>query len=346
MSCSPGEPVRSREVAIIGESLPIRRLRAMIERVARTEIPVLIQGPTGTGKELVARALHEASERAGKFVPFNVCALSDSMFEDALFGHVRGAFTGAVRDSRGYLAEAHRGTVFLDEVGGLSPSSQAKLLRAIETGEFRPVGSSSDARSEFRVLAAINERLSALVDSRHFRRDLAYRLGGIVIEVPALRDRMQDVPVLARHFAGRLHDRSASAALDAGAVDALLSHDWPGNVRELKHVIEAASALGGGVTLTRSSVLAAMRRGEERAAAECADAFARRRFEGVLERCAWDTSRVAAELGVSRSTVYRRMERLCLTVPQSVELQPVEGDVPRKGRRARGERREESSAPE
>jgi len=157
---------------IIGESQLIRELRSRIIRYAATNLPVLIQGPSGTGKELIAESLHTLSGRTGAFVAFNVCAVADTMFEDALFGHARGAFTGADRDRVGYLTEAHRGTVFLDEISGLSLSMQAKLLRAIETRRFRPVGARTDAVSDFRVIAASNEDIGDLVQQRRFRLGL------------------------------------------------------------------------------------------------------------------------------------------------------------------------------
>ena len=188
---------------LIGDSLPMRQLRALIARVATSTLSVLIEGETGSGKELVARALHEMSGRSGALVALNVCAVPDSMFEATMFGHVKGAFTGALRDSAGYLTEAHRGTLFLDEVSGLSLTNQVKLLRAIETKEFRPVGARSDQRSDFRLIAASNEDMVHLVEGGQFRRDLAHRLGGIKLTVPPLRDRLEDVPILAAHFAAQ-----------------------------------------------------------------------------------------------------------------------------------------------
>lgn len=185
---------------LIGESLPMRRLRAHIASVARTDLPVLIHGETGTGKELVAQALHLASSRTGAFVAFNVCAIPEALFESALFGHVRGAFTGATGDSVGYLAEAHHGTVFLDEIGSLSLSLQAKLLRAIETRSFRPVGARQDRSSSFRVAAATNVSVEALVGGDSFRSDLVHRLCGDLIAVPPLREHADDIPCLVEHF--------------------------------------------------------------------------------------------------------------------------------------------------
>src|SRR3954470_19051267 len=189
--------------AIVGDSSAIQQLRALIATVAPTRLPVLVEGPTGSGKELVAAALHQASGRRGRLVAFNVCAIGDALFEDALFGHVRGAFTGAANDSAGFLREADAGTVFLDEISGLPWALQAKLLRAVETGEFRPVGAARDARSDFRVVAATNEHLDDLVECGRFRADLKHRIGGVVISVPTLAERVDDIPDLTRYFARR-----------------------------------------------------------------------------------------------------------------------------------------------
>jgi sigma-54 dependent transcriptional regulator, flagellar regulatory protein len=302
---------------IIGESAAIRRVRALIARVAPTGIPVLIQGPTGSGKELVAQALHLASGRSGPFVAFNVCAIADSMFEDAVFGHVRGAFTGATSDARGYLAEAHRGTVFLDEISGLPLQAQVKLLRAIETRMFRPVGAREDQRSDFRLVAAANETLDRLVDEGRFRSDLGFRLSGVIIEVPPLRERVEDIPVLVRHFTERMAPRSHPVLFTVDAMDALRSHDWPGNVRELRHVIESAATLCGGDVLGREDVASVIRR--RRAQPEVIeDSFSRRRLIEVLEQCGWDANEAARRLGVHRVTVYRRMRRLGISRPDGL----------------------------
>jgi DNA-binding NtrC family response regulator len=300
--------------AIMGDSSPIRRLRALIATVARTRLAVLIQGPTGSGKELVAAALHTESGRCGAFVPFNVCAISESMFEDALFGHVRGAFTGAFNDVPGFLREANGGTVFLDEVGGLAPTLQAKLLRAMETGVFRPVGAKRDTQSDFRVVAATNERLDQLMDGGRFRADFAHRVGAVTLDVPSLLDRLEDIPLLVRHFLERVG--SGHIRVDAAALDVLASHEWPGNVRELKNVVEWAAAFSNGhlgADVLRSALAQRMpfanaRRGD-------ADALERHMLRQALEHHEWNTERAAQQLGVHRATLYRRMKRLGLAVP-------------------------------
>ena len=299
---------------LLGDSQVMRSLRSLLARLGPSQSPVLIEGPTGSGKELVAEALHVCSRRPGAFVAFNVCAIGDGMFESALFGHVRGAFTGSVQDAAGYLSEADRGTVFLDEIGSLTLSAQAKLLRAIETRSYRPVGGRRDVTSDFRVLAASNNNLAAAVTEGRFRADLFHRLRAMVIRVPALVDHIEDVPLLARYFA-RLSGSAADACLSEGAIRRLMEHDWPGNVRELRNVVEFALALGDGARVgaaeigealgTSSSGFALPRLG-----------WTRPYVTGVLADCGGDTERVAKRLGLDRSTVYRLMRRLGIGTPK------------------------------
>ena len=301
----------------MGDSPAIQQLRVLIATAAPTRLPVLVEGPTGSGKELVAEALHQASGRRGRLVAFNVCAIGDALFEDALFGHVRGAFTGAASDSVGFLREADAGTVFLDEISGLPWPLQAKLLRALETGEFRPVGAARDARSDFRCVAATNERLDVLVAERRFRADLAHRIGAVVLQVPSLAERTEDMPQLVRHFldcAGAAH-----LSVSPDALVALQEHDWPGNVRELKQVVEWSAALTDthhGATLTAESVHAALGH-RTRASANPAEKplVARRLLQLTLEHHGWNTATAASALGIHRATLYRRMKRFRLSAP-------------------------------
>jgi len=309
---------------LIGDSLPMRQLRALIARVATSTLSVLIEGETGSGKELVARALHEMSGRSGALVALNVCAVPDSMFEATMFGHVKGAFTGALRDSAGYLTEAHRGTLFLDEVSGLSLTNQVKLLRAIETKEFRPVGARSDQRSDFRLIAASNEDMVHLVEGGQFRRDLAHRLGGIKLTVPPLRDRLEDVPILAAHFAAQAKAGHATdTVLGSGAIRALQAHRWPGNVRELRHVVEASIALSSGCV--REEDVTALIQRDSSSTAQMRLAHQGRDLLDQLDRCAWDVNEVASELGVHRTTVYRRLRRLGISEPGVKETPAMGG---------------------
>ena len=317
----------SRQSAIsllVGNSAPIEEVREMIAVAGPTALCVMIQGETGTGKDLAARAIHEARKRPGPFVAVNVCAIADSMFEDAFFGHVRGAFTGAFADRQGYLGEADRGTIFLDEITGLPLPAQAKLLRALETCEYRRVGDRTDLRSDFRVVAASNQSLDELVAAKLFRADLAFRLRGIELWMPALRDRRPDIGQLARYFAAsQQSETGAPQNLDSDVIEALEWYDWPGNVRELRQVIARASAFAKGWP---SIALAHLRRALpvlctpssapcERLQRDNSD-FSRRRLVEVLERHGWDTLSAATELEVTRKTVYMRLSRLGISIPR------------------------------
>ena len=231
---------------IVGESAAIRRVLAELEQVAASDVTVLLLGETGTGKELLARALHERSRRAARaFVPVNCAALPENLVESELFGHERGAFTGAHTRKPGRFELAHRGTLFLDEIGDLPTNAQAKLLRVLQDGEVHRVGSTQPMTVDVRVVAATNQDLAAKVSERAFRDDLFYRLSVFPIRVPPLRERPEDIPLLARHLAlqcaTRIGKRVTGIADDA--VDMLTSYLWPGNVRELQNVIERAVIL-------------------------------------------------------------------------------------------------------
>jgi DNA-binding NtrC family response regulator len=230
------------------------------------------------------------------------------MFEDALFGHVRGAFTGATNDADGYLLESNGGTAFFDEVSGLTPQMQVKLLRAIETGVFRPVGARMDRNSDFRVVAALNEPLDDLLETGRFRHDLAHRLATFVIHVPPLVDRPADIAHLARVFAQR-----AGAAhlppveLSASAIRALEQYEWPGNVRELRNVIHATVALADSPTITGPMLVETLASRGAKIEGAGKLSFQRRQLIELLNECDWNTVEVANRLGVDRATVYRRM---------------------------------------
>jgi DNA-binding NtrC family response regulator len=298
---------------MLGEHPLMKEVYRLVRRVAPTELPVLVLGETGTGKELVARAIHDLSGRSGRFVALNVCAVADSLFESALFGHVKGAFTGALADAPGYLLEADGGTVFLDEIGSLGLLNQAKLLRAIETREFRPAGGRLDRRSDFRVLVATNADLRELVREGRFRRDLFERLQGVVIALPPLRERAQDIPLLASWFLGQLGD--GHLPLSQQAAEALAGYDWPGNVRELRNAVRRAARLVEGRAITATEVAALLEENDPGAGPVAVRALARRRMLEVLEDSGWDTAATARVLGVHRGTVYRRMQRLGIAPP-------------------------------
>ena len=232
-----------------------------IRRVARSNLTVLITGETGTGKELVARAVHEESERRdAPFVAVDCGALPDNIIESELFGYHKGAFTGADRQKPGYFDAAEGGTLFLDEVGNLPPSTQIKLLRVIQERELRPLGSVQASPLDVRLIAATNERLEAGIHSARFRADLYYRLAEFSIPVPALRDRREDLPMLARRFMeeAALELRRPICSISPGAIEVLEAHSWPGNIRELRNVMRNAVVQCGGVVIEQDNVRLAM----------------------------------------------------------------------------------------
>jgi DNA-binding NtrC family response regulator len=305
------------DTPLIGDSAPMRQLRALIARVAPSKVPVLIEGDTGTGKELVAASIHRQSRRTGAFVAFNVCALSDSMFEDALFGHAKGAFTGAIGDSLGFLREANGGTAFLDEISGLPLAQQAKLLRALETGVVRPIGSARDALTDFRLIVATNERIDDLVEQGRFRPDLAHRLRGLVLTLPTLAERVDDVPALVEHFVRKARvDRLIEVTPDA--MQLLQAQSWMGNVRQLKQVVEAALVFSDGVLdVGAVNLVLGDQAGAGGRNARTSELAERDQLVMLLSSVAWDTGRAASALGVHRATVYRRMRRLGIPVPST-----------------------------
>jgi DNA-binding NtrC family response regulator len=243
---------------MIGISTPLKRVKELIKAVAPADITVLIQGESGSGKELVARAIHDQSNRAKRnFVAVDCCTLQEKLFESELFGHERGAFTGADKQKRGLIEGAEGGTLFLDEIGEISPSIQAKLLRVLETGVFRRLGGTRDLQANIRVVAATNRDLGKLSETGSFRPDLYYRLSPFVIDTPPLRERRDDIPYLAAHFIQNHNfSRRINKSIAAEAIRKLTAYDWPGNVRELKNVIERAIILSRENNLIRSEHLA------------------------------------------------------------------------------------------
>ncbi len=241
----------------VGSSPQIRRILDLVPRFAATPSTVLITGESGTGKELLARAIHAASSHgAGPFLSVNCGALPEGLLESELFGHVRGAFTGAVRDHAGLFAHAAGGSIFLDEVGELTPPMQVKLLRVLQERRLRPVGGTREVEVDARVLAATNRDLQAAVEAGHFREDLFYRLNVLYVHIPPLRQRGEDLPELARHFVRRTCERFGipEKRLTADAIRVLQAHRWPGNVRELENVIERTIALEPSEILSSGSL--------------------------------------------------------------------------------------------
>ncbi len=233
---------------LIGESRPMQNLNSMIRLIGPRQATVLIQGETGTGKDLVARAIHIASQRAGSdLVAVNCAAIPENLVEAELFGHAKGAFTGAANARTGYFEQAHRGTIFLDEIGDLPLEAQSKLLRVLQQRQIQRIGSSETISIDARVIAASNVDLHQAAQDRTFREDLLYRLNVVPIHVPALRDRISDIPVLVDHFIEKicLRENLCPKTVSSSALDRLAGYDWPGNVRQLEHLIEMAVTLAG-----------------------------------------------------------------------------------------------------
>ncbi|MEW5676178.1 sigma-54 dependent transcriptional regulator [Flavobacterium enshiense] len=238
----------SKNYEMIGESAPINQIKEMVEKVAPTEARVLITGPNGTGKELVAHQLHEKSERsAAPLIEVNCAAIPSELIESELFGHVKGAFTSAVKDRAGKFEAANGGTIFLDEIGDMSLSAQAKVLRALQENLIQRVGADKDIKIDVRVVAATNKDLKKEIAEGRFREDLYHRLAVILIKVPALNDRRDDIPLLINHFADKIASEQGNAVkkFSNGAVKLLQEYDWTGNIRELRNVVERLIILGG-----------------------------------------------------------------------------------------------------
>jgi Nif-specific regulatory protein len=242
---------------MVGDSAPMREVYRRIARVARTDSTVLITGESGTGKELVARAIHRNSSRAAKpFVAINAAAITETLLESELFGHEKGAFTGAVVQKKGKLETAQGGTVFLDEIGELSPPLQSKLLRVLQDHQFDRVGGTTSVHVDFRLIAATNLDLDQAIAAGSFRRDLYYRLNVVSLDLPALRERRNDIPLLANWFVRRHADKAKRpvTGFSDDAMACLMSYEWPGNVRELENAVEHAVVLGFDARILRDDL--------------------------------------------------------------------------------------------
>jgi two-component system, NtrC family, response regulator HydG len=242
------------DTLLVGTSPAMRKLRAALDRLASQDVSILIRGESGTGKELVARALHErGARRKRRFVALNCGAIPDSLIDSELFGHAKGAFTGATTDRAGVFVEADGGTLFLDEIGDMPTAVQARLLRVLQEGEVRPVGGSGVRTVDVRVIAATHVDLTAAVEQGRFRQDLFYRLNVVVLSVPPLRERLEDLPILAAHFL-RKHGGATPMGLSPDALDVMISYAWPGNVRELENAVMHAIALHQGDAILPESL--------------------------------------------------------------------------------------------
>jgi DNA-binding NtrC family response regulator len=298
---------------LIAQSAAMRPVLDVISRVGPSDANVLITGENGTGKGLVAQTLHSVSLRSTRpLVTVNTGGLAEGVFESELFGHVKGAYTDAKSDRVGRFEMADGGTLFLDEIANISQGLQAKLLRTLETGEFERVGSSKTRRVDVRVFSATNADLNAAVAESRFRQDLLFRLNTIEIRLPHLRDRREDIPLLAAHFLRQHadHYRKPLAGFDEGAVKALLSHSWPGNVRELDHAVERAVLMAQGETIRAVDLgLRTGREGPPRLEEMSLEDVEALLIKKALARFNGNVSHAANALGLSRSALYRRLQR-------------------------------------
>lgn len=299
--------------SFIGESPGFQRLLRLIERVAPSDSTVLITGETGSGKERVAKMLHARSpRRARPFVVVECAALQESLLQSELFGHERGSFTGADRAKPGLFEVAHGGTIFLDEIGEVSPATQTKLLRVLDTSTFRHVGGTSEIHVDVRVLAATNRDMPAMVRQGHFREDLFYRMSTIAIEIPPLRARPEDIELLARHFVAVFNDRFGSAKrIGAGALDRLRRHAWPGNVRELLHAVEAAMVVCEGDEILPEHLPAPLRAASQPSSNHkmaTLDEFEQQHIRAALDSCHGHRGQAAKALGISERNLYRKLK--------------------------------------
>ncbi len=296
---------------LIGASKSMQRLFSLIEEVAVVDSPVLLQGETGTGKELVAKAIHaKSSRRFGPFIPINCGAFSEALLESELFGHEKGSFSGAIRARKGRLEMARGGSLFLDEIGEIPAKMQVDLLRVLQEKKLQPVGGNRDISLDFRLISATHRDLASEIAHGHFRQDLYFRLNVIAITVPPLRQRKDDIPVLAQHFLDRL-SREANKMVSSIREDALIllqTYDWPGNVRELENAIERA------VVLTKSDRLekedfAFLFQATDKSIPLSLEEMEKHHIERILKWCQWNISKAATVLQVNRTTLHNKIKK-------------------------------------
>jgi two-component system nitrogen regulation response regulator NtrX len=306
---------------LIGSSAAVRRLRETIEKAAPTPATVLILGESGTGKELVARAIHRASARAERpFVQVNCAAIPDELIESELFGHEKGSFTGAVRRQTGKFVAADGGTIFLDEIGDMSPRTQAKVLRVLQNGEVEPVGAEKTVRVDVRVVAATHRELEAEIEAGRFREDLYYRLAVIPVRTPALREHLEDLPLLVDYFVRRYAAQAnyRPKPFTADALEHLQGLPWKGNVRELKNLVERLLILSPGDEITREDVFRATGGARPELSSSLTSIKTLREFREAAERLFllqkleendWNVTQTANEIDTPRSNLYKKMDQ-------------------------------------
>ncbi len=320
---------------IIGKSEEMESVFKLVDKVADTDSTILIDGESGTGKELIARAIHYRSQRShGPFVSINCGALPENLLESELFGHVKGSFTGAIRDKEGLFKVAQGGTFFLDEVGETSPTIQVKLLRVLQEREVIPVGGTNPIKVDVRLVAATNADLEKAIKNGGFRPDLYYRLNVIPVQLPPLRKRCDDVPLLVNHFLNKYNESlevSRQKGIEKDAMEVLIAYDWPGNVRELENVIERATILEDSSNITVESLPEKLRRRESYSQTLITDRaqvtleeLEREYLIKVLNDTNWQKKKASSILGINASTLYRKIQRYGLEKERENALVEVE----------------------
>lgn len=310
---------------IIGESKAMKELLQSIDRIRDSDVTVYIQGASGTGKELIARALHRHGPRRDKiFVTTNCASYNDTLLESELFGHVRGAFTGAEKDKKGLFEHAHGGTLFLDEVADMSLNMQAKLLRVLQEGELRPVGSSRNIQVDVRIISATNQDLGEMVKEGTFRKDLFYRLNVVRLKIPPLKDRQSDIPALVRHFMehNTMGIPQDFLSIEPDAMRALMAYDWPGNIRELENEIHRALVMGKG-EIKKDLLSDHIRGTDARSAASSAGdlgervaEFEKQQITQALQDSKGNKAKAAEQLGISRFTLHQKVKNFGIDSPK------------------------------
>jgi DNA-binding NtrC family response regulator len=322
------EPILPVLEGLIGTSEKMRKVCLLISKVAQQRHPVLIVGESGTGKELVARAIHRQGPwQEQPFVPVDCGALPPTLIESELFGHVKGAFTGATQSRQGLLAAAGTGTVFLDEVGELPTELQSRLLRALQEREIKPLGSNQRQRIDARIIAATNQDLSGAMQRGAFRKDLFFRLNVVSIKLPSLRDRKEDIPALVQHFIALFGNKGSKVQISDEAMGRLISYAWPGNVRELENCIQRAVSLGSGAFIQMQDLPSSLlyqpgRAPSSRQELSTLQALEQQAIRQALLATAGDRTRAAKLLGIGKTTIYRKlkeygMEHLVASLPHT-----------------------------
>ena len=310
--------LNSKRGGMVGDSAAMAELQGLIDAVAHTEATVLIQGESGVGKELVAHAIHERGPRSvHNFVAVDCCTLQEKLFESELFGHEKGAFTGADRQKPGLIEAAKGGTLFLDEIGEIEPAIQAKLLRVLETGQYRRLGGVKDLRADVRIVAATNRNLAQMSKEGRFRSDLYYRLSAFTLRIPPLRERLQDIPALIDHFlANHTFSRRIDKRMSPAALKLLMGYSFPGNIRELRNMVERAIIVGGASAEIRPDHFSFESLGDAPGQFNMGfqheptlDEIERRYLELLVAKYAGHRGRIAAILGISERSVYRLLEK-------------------------------------